>query len=117
MMIDHIQLAMPHGREADARRFWQGVLGFVEVTKPATLIHKGGCWFTWGSTAVHVGVEADFRPQKKAHPAFVVEDLRGLAETLAGAGYSVIWDDALPDRGRFYSADPFGNRLEFMEMV
>lgn len=117
MQIDHIQLAMPHGREEDARYFWRELMGMEEVMKPPFLAQKGGCWFELGTTAVHVGVENDFRPQKKAHPAFSVADLDGIAQTLSLAGFPIVWDDALPNRRRFYSADPFGNRLEFMAQI
>lgn len=113
--LDHIQLAMPSGGEARARAFWSGLLGMQEEVKPAPLASRGGCWFRSGSVIVHLGVEQDFAPQKKAHPAFCGRDLDGLALRLAGAGYPVIWDDALPERRRFYTADPFGNRIEFLQ--
>jgi len=112
--LDHIQLAMPLGGEGRARQFWSGVLGFTEEVKPEPLASRGGCWFRSGNTIVHIGVEKDFAPQKKAHPAFCVEDLDGLAERLAAAECSVFWDDALLNRRRFYPADPFGNRIEFI---
>lgn len=86
----------------------------VEEVKPEPLASRGGCWFRTGDVIVHIGVEKDFAPQKKAHPAFCVEDLDGLAKRLATADYSVVWDDALPNRRRFYTADPFGNRIEFI---
>ena len=115
LKIDHIQLAIPRGGEDEARRFWMGVIGMDEVAKPETLAGRGGCWFERDGTAVHVGVEADFRPQKKGHPAFSVTDLAALAETLKRNNFTVIWDDALVGRDRFYTADPFGNRIEFLE--
>ncbi len=113
--IDHVQLAMPAGREAEARRFYSNGLGLREVPKPAGLAGRGGCWFASpdGSIAVHLGVEDDFRPARKAHPAFVVADLDGLRESLTGAGAEIAEDDAIHVR-RFYTADPFGNRIEFM---
>jgi len=114
MQLDHIQLAMPPNSEAEARAFWGDLLGMQEEPKPAPLDQRGGCWFRHGSTIVHVGVEANFQPQKKAHPGFVVADVNTLAERLASAGRSIQWDDALPDRRRFYCDDPFGNRLEFI---
>ena len=113
--VDHVQLAMPAGREEDARRFYAGVLGLIEVPKPAELAGRGGCWFASadGSVAVHLGVEDDFRPARKAHPAFVVDDLDGARARLANAGADVIEDDSIDVR-RFYTADPFGNRIEII---
>ena len=86
-----------------------------EVPKPEALAQRGGCWFELAGTAVHVGVEDEFRPQKKGHPAFAVADLAGLAETLESHGFPVIWDNAFVTRARFFTADPFGNRIEFLE--
>jgi catechol 2,3-dioxygenase-like lactoylglutathione lyase family enzyme len=43
--LDHVQLAMPAGREAEARAFYAGVLGIPEAAKPANLAKRGGCWF------------------------------------------------------------------------
>ncbi len=115
MRLDHLQLAMPVGAEAKARAFFGELLEMTEEAKPEPLASRGGCWFRTGTVILHLGVETDFAPQRKAHPAFCVEALGTLAERLAGAGYPVIWDDALPNRRRFYSADPFGNRIEFMQ--
>ena len=114
--IDHVQLAMPAGREDEARRFYADVLGLHEVSKPASLANRGGCWFASadGRIQVHLGIDPDFRPARKAHPAFVVGDLDALRERLADAGADAIEDDAIEVR-RFYTADPFGNRIEFME--
>lgn len=112
--LDHLQLAMPPGREDEARRFWIDLLGLVEEAKPAPLAARGGCWFRGEGVIVHVGVEQDFAPQRKAHPAFCVRDLDRLASHLAAAGYPVIPDETLPDRRRIYTADPFGNRIELM---
>jgi len=114
MRLDHIQLAIPPGGEDRAREFFADLLGMKEVEKPYPLSERGGVWFQLGGAIIHMGVEADFRPQKKAHPAFLMADLDELAQLLQKAGYDVIWDDALPNRQRFYSADPFGNRIEFM---
>ena len=114
MRLDHIQLAMPPGGEDEAYSFFCGILGMAEEEKPYPLSERGGVWFRCGDTIVHIGVEDPFQPQKKAHPAFLIEDLDQLAEDLTGSGYPVQWDDALHDRRRFYSADPFGNRIEFM---
>ena len=86
----------------------------VEEDKPFPLSKRGGAWFRSGSTIVHVGVETDFQPQRKAHPAFIVDDLDALASRLQAEDFEVKWDEALPDRRRFYTTDPFGNRIEFM---
>lgn len=114
--IDHVQLAMPAGRENEARRFYADVLGLREVPKPAALARRGGCWFASsdGRVQVHLGIDPDFRPARKAHPAFTVGDLRPLRWRLADAGVDVVEDDAI-EVLRFYAADPFGNRIEFME--
>src|SRR5262249_41405282 len=85
--IHHVQLAMPPGNEDSARAFYIGVLGFVEVAKPENLAKRGGAWFRSESAELHLGIESDFRPAKKAHPALVVSDLRALAERCAAAGY------------------------------
>lgn len=115
MRLDHIQLAMPPDRENDARRFFVGSLGMTEESKPEPLAARGGCWFRKDGAIVHVGLERDFQPQRKAHPAFVVADLAALAAALQERSFNVVWDDALPDRQRFYSTDPFGNRIEFIQ--
>ncbi len=114
MKLDHIQLAMPRGGEERAREYFSGVLGITEEEKPFPLSERGGCWFRKGSVILHVGVDNEFAPQKKAHPAFVVHDIRGLEKKLRDKGYPVEWDEALADRTRFYSDDPFGNRIEFL---
>lgn len=112
--LDHVQLAMPRGEEDSARTFYVGLLGLTEVEKPETLRGRGGCWFVGGDLHVHLGVDPDFRPATKAHVAFCCADLEALASRLAEAGYPVTWDDALPGRRRFYTADAFGNRLEML---
>ncbi|MGP0089606.1 MAG: VOC family protein [Xanthobacteraceae bacterium] len=113
--LDHVQLAMPTGREAEARAFYTGVLGIPEVAKPENLARRGGCWFERGPLKVHLGVEADFRPARKAHPAFIVEDLAALSSALDRAGYKAKTDEPLAGYSRVYVDDPFGNRIELME--
>ena len=112
--IDHVQLAMPAGREAEARRFYAELLGIPERAKPPELAARGGAWFEDGPLKVHLGVDPDFRPAKKAHPALVVRDLRALVARLRAAGVTVVED---PQHGadRVYADDPFGNRLELLE--
>ena len=114
--IDHVQLAMPPGKEAEARAFYQGVLGIPEIPKPANLAKRGGCWFASGDLKVHLGVEKDFQPARKAHPAVLVEDLPSLIARLVAAGWPVRTDEPLEGYDRVYVNDPFGNRIELMEL-
>lgn len=116
LFLDHVQLAMPVGGETLARTFYGGVLGLAEVEKPAHLKARGGCWFESGPVKIHLGTEADFRPARKAHPAFIVEDLKGLATRIGRAGYLVVADTPLAGFERLYAYDPFGNRLELMQV-
>jgi catechol 2,3-dioxygenase-like lactoylglutathione lyase family enzyme len=113
--IDHIQLAMPPGEEARARAFYVDILGLIEVAKPPDLARRGGAWFELGAARVHLGVEPDFRPARKAHPGLLVEDLAELVARLERAGYAVTDDDSLEGYNRAYVDDPFGNRIELME--
>jgi catechol 2,3-dioxygenase-like lactoylglutathione lyase family enzyme len=113
--LDHVQLAMPAGGEDTARRFYGDLLGLVEVAKPEPLASRGGCWYELGSTVVHLGVEKDFVAARKAHPAFLVADLEAARRELAAAGAPVVPDDTLPHVRRFYTADPFGNRIELIQ--
>ncbi len=112
--IDHVQVAAPPGCEAEARRFYGEVLGLDEVEKPPSLARRGGVWFRVGAQQLHVGVETEFAPARKAHPAFAVDDLDVLAARLGAAGVEVLWDDELPGVRRLYADDPWGNRLEFL---
>jgi catechol 2,3-dioxygenase-like lactoylglutathione lyase family enzyme len=114
--LDHVLLAMPAGREADARDFYQGILGIPEAVKPENLAARGGCWFEDGELKIHLGVEKNFVPAKKAHPAFIVDDLAGLEATLKEAGYPVAYDEPLEGYDRFFVNDPFGNRIELMQI-
>ena len=113
--IDHVQLAMPLGGEDKARAFYAGVLGIPEVSKPSNLAKRGGCWFERGELKVHLGVEADFRPARKAHPAFLAEDLAAVTRVLRSAGYEPKTDEPLEGYERIYVDDPFGNRIELIE--
>lgn len=115
--IDHIQIAAPVGCEDAAREFYGSVLGMKEIEKPPILRARGGCWFECGSQQVHIGVERNFQPAKKAHPAFAVFHLDELRETLKARGAPVIEDDNLPGTPRFYAEDPWGNRIEFVEIT
>ena len=114
--LDHVQIAAPAGCEAAARRFFGELLGLAEIEKPEPLRARGGAWFALGGGRLHVGVEADFEPARKAHVALRLgaAELDRLAERLAAAGAPVTWDEALPGERRFYSEDPWGNRIEFL---
>jgi catechol 2,3-dioxygenase-like lactoylglutathione lyase family enzyme len=114
--IDHIQIAAPRGCEAAARDFYGSVLGLKEIEKPPILAARGGCWFECGSQQVHIGVEENFQPARKAHPAFAVSDLDELRRTLLARSVPIVEDENLPGTRRFYAEDPWGNRLEFVEM-
>jgi catechol 2,3-dioxygenase-like lactoylglutathione lyase family enzyme len=113
--IDHIQLAMPAGREDDARRFYGELLGIPEVPKPPELAARGGAWFERGDLKVHLGVDKQFVPARKAHPAFIVADLSALVAKLRAAGIAVKGDEPLDGYHRVYVDDPFGNRIELLE--
>jgi len=109
--IDHVQLAIPAGGEDAARAFFTA-LGIPEVPKPPALAARGGCWFEAGAVRVHVGIDDDFHPARKAHPALVVRDLRRLVER---AGLEMTWADDIPGVVRGHVFDPFGNRIELIE--
>jgi catechol 2,3-dioxygenase-like lactoylglutathione lyase family enzyme len=114
--IDHIQIAAPKGCESDAREFYGSILGLAEIEKPASLAGRGGCWFQCGDQQLHIGVESAFQPARKAHPAFAVAGLDKLRESLITHAVKITDDDALPGTRRFFAADPWGNRLEFVEV-
>jgi catechol 2,3-dioxygenase-like lactoylglutathione lyase family enzyme len=114
MRLHHVQVCCPPGGEGAARSFYLDALGIPEVEKPPALAARGGCWFRGDSVEVHVGVEQDFRPAAKAHPAFAVDDIEGLASRLEQRGFPVTWDDELPGHRRFYTADGNGNRVEML---
>jgi len=113
--FDHVQLAMPAGREAEARAFYADLLGLRETPKPPSRAARGGCWFERGNVRIHLGVDPDFRPAKKAHPALRVTGLAALTATLAAAGVPIVTDDLLEGCARIFAFDPFGNRLELLE--
>jgi catechol 2,3-dioxygenase-like lactoylglutathione lyase family enzyme len=115
--IDHVQVVAPPGCEAEARGFYGGLLGLAEVEKPPALASRGGAWFACGAQQLHVGVAADFTPASKAHPAFAVESaaaLNAVAEQLTLAFAPVHWDEEIPGVARFFTEDPWGNRLELI---
>ncbi len=110
--LDHVQLAMPAGAEDQMRRFYCAIFGMPEIPKPASLQGRGGFWAMAGDMQVHFGIDADFIPATKAHPAFVITALSTLAERLQDHGHVVRWDTSLPDVKRFFTDDPVGNRVE-----
>ena len=112
--LDHVQLAMPPGGEERARAFFRDALGIPEVPKPPELARRGGCWFERDALKIHLGVEADFRPARKAHPALLVDDLPQLIAKLERLGYVVKKDEPLEGYHRVYVDDPFGNRIELL---
>ena len=114
--LDHIQLAIPEGGEERAREFFGDLLGMVEVAKPANLSPQG-CWFEGGAARLHIGVDPDFRPATKAHPAFLVEDLKVLRARLEAAGCETSDDKPVEGYARFFTRDPFGNRIELMQRL
>lgn len=115
--LDHVQISAPPACEAQARAFYGRLLGLNELQKPDSLQGRGGVWFAVGDHQLHVGVEEGFAPAQKAHPAFRWADegeLRAVAARLRAAGAPVQWDEQLPGVRRFFSHDPWGNRLEFL---
>lgn len=115
--IEHVQLAMPAGEEDRARAFYTGVLGIPEQPKPPHLAKRGGAWFEGAGVKVHLGVEPEFRPARKAHPALLVSGLDELVGALREAGYEIKHDEPLEGFHRVYVNDPFGNRIELMEQA
>lgn len=112
--IDHVQLAMPAGEEARARRFYRDLLGMVEIPKPLELAKRGGCWFASGGVQLHLGVEEDFHAAKKAHPALRCFDYDVLISRLRAAGVDTKGDESIPGVRRCHIFDPFGNRIELI---
>lgn len=118
LSIDHVQIAMPVGEEEKARKFYMNLLGFMEIPKPAKLATRGGAWFQSNNVQLHLGVEADFKPARKAHPALIVSDLDSLITKVQNAGYET--DTSQPPLDGYKRAhvfDPFGNRIELMEKL
>ncbi len=113
--IHHVMIAIPAGGEDDARAFYGMLLGLTELAKPETLQARGGVWFSAGAVQLHLGIDPDFRPATKAHVAIQVSGIEELRDHLVDAGYRVEPNTSLPGFERFYVADPFGNRLEFLE--
>lgn len=117
MRLHHVQVSGPAGCEEAMRAFYAGVVGLGEVEKPEQLRARGGAWFRAGSGGleIHVGIEEDFAPARKAHPGIAVADVDALAQRVAAAGAPVTWDDKIPGVRRFHTSDPVGNRVEFQQ--
>ncbi|MCP3919121.1 MAG: glyoxalase [bacterium] len=115
LALDHVQLAIPAGGEPEARAFLVDLLGMEEVPRPEPLAGRGGGWFRAGAVSLHLGVDPDFRPARKAHPALVVSDLAALCARLEQAGHAVRQGEDLPGIVRAFTHDPFGNRIELMQ--
>lgn len=113
--IDHVQIAIPAGKEDEARRFYVDVLGFHEIPKPAEQAKRGGCWFELGRLKLHLGVDKDFHPATKAHVAFLTDNLAGLAAEAKKSGYRLAEDVPVEGYDRLFVFDPFGNRIELMQ--
>ncbi|GHH47503.1 VOC family protein [Streptomyces candidus] len=113
--LDHVQLAAPPGSEPALRAYYVTVLGMREIPKPPVLAARGGCWFETAGVQLHLGIEENFHPAHKAHPGIRVTDIERYGARLEGLGAEVVWDAHLPEHRRFYSQDPVGNRLEFLE--
>jgi catechol 2,3-dioxygenase-like lactoylglutathione lyase family enzyme len=113
--IDHVQVAIPKGGEDRARAFFGELLGLEELPKPTDMAARGGCWFATSDRQIHLGVEADFRPARKAHVALNTAGLDALRVRLEQAGYETYDDSDVDGRKRFFTHDPFGNRIEFMD--
>jgi catechol 2,3-dioxygenase-like lactoylglutathione lyase family enzyme len=117
MRLHHVQVSCPAGGEDAARKFYGDALGIPEVAKPPVLAARGGCWFRGEAVEIHVGVEKDFRPAGKAHPAFLVDDIEAVAVRLVEGNFPVTWDDDFPGYRRFYTADGSGNRVEVLAVL
>ncbi|MFC3711889.1 VOC family protein [Sphingoaurantiacus capsulatus] len=115
LAIDHVQIAIPPDGEVAGRRFFGELLGLTEIDKPADMAARGGCWFEIGAQQLHLGVEKDFRAARKAHVALATDGLEALRDRLAAAGFEAQDDAPVEGRRRFFTHDPFGNRIEFME--
>lgn len=117
--LDHVQLAAPAGCESAAREFYGQLLGLDEIDKPRALEARGGVWFALSAGQLHIGVQEPFQPARKAHPALRLADervLEALAHRLQDAGVAVQWDDEIADSRRFFTSDPWGNRLELLAL-
>jgi catechol 2,3-dioxygenase-like lactoylglutathione lyase family enzyme len=114
--LDHVQIAIPPGSEDVARAFYGTLLGLRELDRPASLAGRSGCWYDLGLHQLHLGADADFHPARKAHVALTTDDLGALRGRLEDAGCPIGEDVPIPGRTRFFTEDPFGNRLELIQL-
>jgi len=115
LSIDHVQIAIPIASENRARAFYSGILGFTEVAKPPQMAERKSIWFIAGAVNLHLGIEPDFTPAKRAHPALIVEGLDAILAACERAAISAKPDTSFNGFRRVHVFDPFGNRLELME--
>jgi catechol 2,3-dioxygenase-like lactoylglutathione lyase family enzyme len=115
LSLDHVQIAIPVASEDRARAFYSGILGFTEIEKPPQMAERKSIWFVAGAVNLHLGIEPDFHPAKRAHPAFVVHGLDAILAACARAGLTTKPDTSFNGFRRIHVFDPFGNRLELME--
>ncbi len=115
LSLDHLQVAIPVGGENRAREFYTGILGFTEIEKPAPMAGRSSIWFAAGAVNLHLGIEPEFHPAKRAHPAFVVDDLDEILAACERAGLTTRPDTSFNGFRRVHVLDPFGNRLELMQ--
>jgi catechol 2,3-dioxygenase-like lactoylglutathione lyase family enzyme len=113
--LHHLQIALPAGGEEAARRFYRDLLGLAEVPVPASVAHLAAAWFEQGEFRLHLGVDPDFHPAKKGHPAFLVSGLDEIVRRVTAAGYPMVSADVVPGFRRCHIYDPAGNRLELIE--
>jgi catechol 2,3-dioxygenase-like lactoylglutathione lyase family enzyme len=114
--IAHVQIPIPIGGEDAARSFYGSVLGMPEIPKPQSLLDRGGVWFECGRQELHCGVESA-APDTRRHPALLTDDLDRIRVQLQRAGFEVNFDRDIPGYRRFYTRDPFGNRIEVMQRI
>jgi predicted enzyme related to lactoylglutathione lyase len=117
LSLDHIQIAIPVGSEARARAFYSGILGFTGIAKPAEMAERESIWFVAGAVNLHLGLEPDFIPARRAHPAFVVDGLDAILSACDRAGITTKPATSFNGFRRVHVTDPFGNRLELMEKL
>lgn len=112
--LHHVQVAMPVGGEDRARAFYSAMIGLTETPKPEDMRKRSGCWFEGGTARIHLGVEEDFRPARKAHPALQISDFSALKQKLFDAGYKISPSNPIDGLSRFFVDDPFGNKVEII---
>ena len=115
LSLDHVQVAIPVGGEKRAREFYTGILGFSEIEKPASMAGRNSIWFAAGAVNLHLGIEPEFHAAKRAHPAFIVDDLDEILAACERAGLTTKPDTSFNGFRRVHVLDPFGNRLELMQ--